>query len=98
VENTPSKELQPKKSFLGGITRKTARTEDDVVARAAHFSKVDNGDKAGGKEHVAKLKYNEADVKRITKMGFTRDQAVQALIENHHNVEGAVNSLTHGYN
>lgn len=40
------------------------------------------------------LKYKEADVKSIVAMGFTRDQAVWALVQNDNNVVNAIMSLT----
>ncbi len=43
---------------------------------------------------VGKLKYKESDVKTIMNMGFTRDQAVWALLQNDNNVVMAINSLT----
>lgn len=80
---------------MSGATRKSARGEDDLVARASHMSDVDNGKKdPTDKSKVPKLKYNEADVQKIIKMGFTRDQAVQALVECHHNVDAAAHMLT----
>ena len=93
-----SNAMTRKGSFLGGIggiTRKSAHTEDDLVARANYQADVDNGKRdPDNKNKVPKLKYKEADVQKIVKMGFTRDQAVQALIENHQNVDQAVHTLT----
>jgi hypothetical protein len=40
------------------------------------------------------LRARESDVRTIMNMGFTRDQAVWALLQNDHNVILAVNSLT----
>lgn len=40
------------------------------------------------------LKYKEADVNSIMQMGFTRDQAVWALVQNDNNVVNAIMSLT----
>jgi uncharacterized UBP type Zn finger protein len=97
-KESDKKILRKKSSFLGGLhgtTRKSARGEDDLMARASHMSHVDAGKKeAGDKNNVPKLKYNEADVQKIIKMGFTRDQAVQALVECHHNVDAAAHMLT----
>jgi uncharacterized UBP type Zn finger protein len=98
-ESQDGKELGRKKSsFFGGIngaTRKSAHTEDDLMLRAHHMSDVDHGRKdAADKGRVPKLKYNEADVNKIMKMGFTRDQAVQALVQSHNNVDEAVHILT----
>lgn len=76
------------------MARKTASTEDDIMARATHMSGADSGHHEQDKEKIPKLKYKEADVQKIVKMGFARDQAVQALVENHHNVEEAVHMLT----
>lgn len=45
----------------------------------------------GGK---SKLRYKEADVRAITDMGFTKDQAIWALVQNDQNVLHAINSLT----
>lgn len=39
------------------------------------------------------LKYKDADVKVIMGMGFTKEQAVQALIENRNDINAATNSL-----
>lgn len=90
--------LRKKSSFFGGMagtTRKSAHTEDDLMARAHHMSDVDHGRKEPtDKGKVPKLKYNDADVNKIMKMGFTRDQAVQALVQSHHNVDEAVHMLT----
>jgi uncharacterized UBP type Zn finger protein len=90
--------LRKKSSFFGGIngaTRKSAHTEDDLMARAHHMSDVDHGRKdPTDKGRVPKLKYNEADVNKVMKMGFTRDQAVQALVQSHNNVDEAVHMLT----
>ena len=59
------------------------------------MSDVETGKKAAAdKGKVPKLKYNEADVQKLIKMGFTRDQAVQALVECHHNVDEAAHMLT----
>lgn len=88
-----SSSLGRKGSFLGGIggiTRKSAHNEDDLLNRATHLEQ----DPENKGRHVPKLKYKEADVQKIVKMGFTRDQAVQALVENHHNVDEAVHMLT----
>lgn len=95
LEKKPSG-ITRKGSFLGGLTRKSASNEDDLMARAAHMSDEAGqpGDHAKDKAKVPKLKYHEADVQKIVKMGFTRDQAVQALVENHHNVDEAVHMLT----
>lgn len=93
-----SNAMTRKGSFLGGIgglTRKSAHTEDDLVARANYQADVENGKRdPDNKSNVPKLKYKEADVQKIVKMGFTRDQAVQALVENHQNVDEAVHTLT----
>ena len=84
-----------KSSFLGGMARKTAQSEDDIMARATHMSGVDSGHHNGqDKDKVPKLKFKEADVQKIVKMGFSRDQAVQALVESNHNVEEAVHMLS----
>lgn len=40
-----------------------------------------------------RLKYKEKDVETITSMGFTREQAIQSLIENNNKVNVAVHSL-----
>ncbi len=45
----------------------------------------------GGK---SKHKCKESDVKKITEMGFTRDQAVTALMQNDNNLVMAIHSLT----
>eukprot|EP01039_Chlorochromonas_danica_P003720 gene3720-4069_t len=42
----------------------------------------------------SKLKYKEADVRSIMQMGFSKDQAVWALIQNDNNVVNAILSLT----
>ena len=44
-------------------------------------------------EGGTKLRYRDADVKRLIKMGFTRDQAIQALIQTDHDVQRAANIL-----
>ena len=63
------------------------------------MDQVERGHKdSEDKTRVPKLKYNENDVQKIVKMGFTRDQAVQALVECHHNVDSAVNMLTDNHN
>jgi NACalpha-BTF3-like transcription factor len=41
-----------------------------------------------------KTKCKESDVKKIMEMGFTRDQAVTALLQQDHNLIMAINSLT----
>ena len=78
----------------GGEGSKVAQHEDDLVERATHLSGVDSGVHKHDKEKVHKLKYKEADVNKIMKMGFTKDQAVQALIENNNNLDAAVHTLT----
>lgn len=40
-----------------------------------------------------KFKYKTADVDTLMRMGFSRDQSVQALIENHNNIHEAANIL-----
>lgn len=41
-----------------------------------------------------KLKYKDSDVKQLMKMGFNKDQAVQALMENNNNVALAAEALS----
>lgn len=36
----------------------------------------------------------ESDIKKIIEMGFTRDQAITALLQNDHNIVMAIHSLT----
>lgn len=45
------------------------------------------------KERQRILGYQEKDVRMITELGFSKEQAVQALIQNNHNVTLATNSL-----
>jgi hypothetical protein len=40
-----------------------------------------------------KIKLKTADLKQLERMGFTRDQAIQALIQNDNNVHHAANAL-----
>lgn len=40
-----------------------------------------------------RLRYNEQDVERLTELSFTREQAIQALVENHNNYEKALTML-----
>lgn len=44
---------------------------------------------------ASKLKYKDADVKQLMKMGFNKDQAVQALLENNNDVRLAAEALSH---
>jgi hypothetical protein len=53
-----------------------------------NFNKTPNVAEPAGK------KCKESDVKAIVDMGFARDQAVWALMQNGHNVVMAINSLT----
>ena len=50
-----------------------------------------------GSSAPPKLKYKEADVKKLMKMGFNHEQAVQALVENNHDVTLAAEALSHGH-
>jgi NACalpha-BTF3-like transcription factor len=52
------------------------------------------GDKSNSPGDVSKLRYKEADVRAIMEMGFSKDQAVWALVQNDHNLLLAINSLT----
>jgi NACalpha-BTF3-like transcription factor len=41
-----------------------------------------------------KHKCKESDIKKIVEMGFTRDQAITALVQNDQNLVMAINCLT----
>lgn len=45
------------------------------------------------REMRLRLRYNEQDVERLTELSFTREQAIQALVENHNNYEKALTML-----
>ena len=47
-----------------------------------------------GQSTSGKIKYKEADVKQLVKMGFSKDQAVQALMENDNDVRLAAEALS----
>jgi NACalpha-BTF3-like transcription factor len=49
-----------------------------------------------GKKQEGSIRHNckESDLKKLTEMGFTRDQAITALVQNEHNLINAINSLT----
>lgn len=51
------------------------------------------GGGSSAEEPREKLKYREADVRMITKMGYTKDQAVWALLQSHNNVPHAIDML-----
>jgi NACalpha-BTF3-like transcription factor len=53
-------------------------------------SKKESDSSGSGK----KTKCKESDIKKIMEMGFTRDQAVTALLQQDHNLIMAINSLT----
>jgi len=88
-------------SFFGGASRKHALNEDDILARAHHMSHLESSEpqKDGvkssthDKSAMPKLKYNQRDVDKIVAMGFSHDQAVQALIENHQDLPAAIHAL-----
>lgn len=86
-------------SLLGGMRRKTASSENDVIARVMHLSGMEASDNTGmnpkpfNKKNVPKMKYKESDVKQMMRMGFTKDQSVQALIENSNDMEQAISAL-----
>ena len=48
----------------------------------------------GASSSKGEIKCKESDIKAITRMGFSREQAVWALSQNDHNVTMALNSLT----
>lgn len=48
----------------------------------------------GSTSSKGEIKCKESDIKAITKMGFSREQAVWALSQNDNNVTLALNSLT----
>jgi NACalpha-BTF3-like transcription factor len=56
-------------------------------------SKHRSGKSAEERELQKAFKYRKSDVKVITELGFTKEQAIQALIENNQNVNLATNSL-----
>jgi hypothetical protein len=55
-----------------------------------NFTSVKPSDEIAPKE---KLKYKEADVKTLTNMGYSREQAVWALLQNNNNVPMAIDAL-----
>ncbi|KAJ1389339.1 hypothetical protein B484DRAFT_409352 [Ochromonadaceae sp. CCMP2298] len=79
----------PKRSIFGFSRKGGESKEAKGAAHAAQHETfgLQTRDKKG------KLKYREADVKSITKMGYTRDQAITALLQNHNNVSHAIDSL-----
>ncbi|RYH14532.1 hypothetical protein EON65_33450 [archaeon] len=70
--------------------RKMPGKKLSIFSRRASI-REDSADSFGGGK---KLKYKEADVKTIMNMGFSRDQAVWALMQSENNVVNAIMSLT----
>ena len=94
VEKKPLRKNSSLMNVFGGATRRKADNEDDLMMRATHMSDVDRGRKeANDKQRVPKLKYNEGNVQKLVKMGFSKDQAVQALVESRDDVDEAARML-----
>lgn len=63
-----------------------------LVKKRSIFNFVSGGGGAS-EEPRERLKYKEADVRVITKMGYSKDQAVWALLQSHNNVPHAIDLL-----
>lgn len=66
-----------------------------IVKKRSMFnlSRLGGGGGNGNPFTAARLKYKESDVKAIMDMGYCRDQAVWALVQNQNNVPMALESL-----
>lgn len=86
---------QHQKSHKDPNRRKSITKSFYKMASFLGIREDDSGLKsAEEKETKKKLKYKEADVKSIMKLGFKREQAVQALVENQHDRDMAIQALS----
>ena len=58
-----------------------------------NFVSSDNSGGGGGGGHTEKPRYKEADVRAITKMGYSKEQAVWALLQSNNNLPMAIDTL-----
>ena len=65
----------------------------EVERKSSHDTHHKRRSSGSGAHKPPAVKYVEHDVKKLVKMGFTKDQAVQALMENYNDVQLAANSL-----
>mmetsp|Transcript_12976 Transcript_12976/g.21588 ORF Transcript_12976/g.21588 Transcript_12976/m.21588 type:complete len:144 (+) Transcript_12976:588-1019(+) len=78
----------------GGGGNSTSRGgEKRLTKRKSIFSFRTTEDHEIYHKPTTKLKCRESDIKIITKMGYTRDQAIWALMHNQNNVARAIESL-----
>ena len=93
TRNSNTKHKEPdnrkKKSIFNLMKRRSSKKFDNNDGRNSAGNKL-NLDK----HLTSRLKVKSKDVKMIMEMGFSKDQAVWALVENDNNVLQAINSLT----
>lgn len=79
-------------SSNNSISSQSREPPPKLVKKRSIFNFV-SSDSNGGNGHVEKPRYKEADVRTITKMGYSREQAVWALLQSNNNLPMAIETL-----
>ena len=94
-------------SALFGKTNNQPPDGEDLLQRTLRISRIEKGGSgqnppqegghrrsaSAGSLDAGRLKYKPSDVKQLERMGFSREQAVQALIENDNHLHRAADAL-----
>lgn len=96
-ENTPS----TASSSTTAASSQPGKKKPTLVRKISSFfsfrGKSKTAEVPGGDPSMPKIRYNEKDCNKLIKMGFSKDMAVQALIENNHNLALATEALIGNY-